>query len=52
MTTEGNNGGPLSGQHEGYQGGRRGRLCQRNFLDHWIFSATRPPVALNIYVLL
>ncbi len=52
MTTEGNNGGPLSGQPEGYQGGRHDHLCQRNFLDHWIFSATRPPIALNNYVLL
>ena len=52
MTTEGNNGGPLSGQPEDYQGGRRGRLRQQNFPSHWIFSATRPPIALNIYVLL
>lgn len=37
MTTEGNNGGPLSEQHEGYQGGRRGRLRQQNFPSHCFF---------------
>lgn len=52
MATGGNNGGPLSGQHEGYQGGRRGRLRQQNFPSHCFFSTTRAPVALNIYVLL
>ena len=52
MTTGGNNGDPLSGQHEGYQGEGVATSVNEIFSTTGFFSATRPPVALNIYVLL